>query len=77
MRKHQLRQDTILSQDKIVPAERPAGHEIRTDADLEVKRPGLVMESKIAATSRRMHGVFGPHGNDRYYLDPDTDRKSM
>jgi hypothetical protein len=49
---------------------------IGTDADLEVDRPGLVKESEFAATSRRLHRVFGPHGNDRHSLDPDTDRKS-
>jgi hypothetical protein len=71
---HQMRQSIILSRDKIVPAERPAGR--GSDADLEVKRQGLVEESKFAAISRRSHRVFGPHGNDRYSLDPDADRKS-
>jgi hypothetical protein len=45
------------------------------DADLETKRPGLVIESKFAATSYRSHRVFGPPGNDKYKLDPDTDQK--
>jgi hypothetical protein len=49
---------------------------IGTGADLEVKRPGLVETSKFAATSPRSHRVFGPHGNDRHSLDPDTDQKS-
>jgi hypothetical protein len=47
---------------KIVPVEHPAGRKIRMDTDLEVKRPGLVKESKMAATSRGSHRVFGPHG---------------
>jgi hypothetical protein len=50
--------------------------EIGTDADLEVKRPGLVKESKFAATTPRSHRVFGLHGNDKHSLDPDMDRKS-
>jgi hypothetical protein len=73
-RKRQLRQGNILCRDKIVPAECPAGHGTGLNADSEVKRLGLVMESKIAATSRRSHRVFGPHGNDRYNLDPDMDQ---
>jgi hypothetical protein len=48
---------------------------IRTGADLEVKHPGLVKESKIAATSHRSHRVLGPHGNDRHSLDPDTENR--
>jgi hypothetical protein len=46
------------------------------DTDLEVKRLGLVIESKFAATLPRSHRVFGPHGNDRHSLDTDTDQKS-
>jgi hypothetical protein len=55
--------------------ERPAGCGAGADADLEIKCPGLVIESKYAATSYRSHRVFGPHGNDRYNLDPDMDQK--
>jgi hypothetical protein len=77
LHKRQLWQGNILSRDKIVPAERPAGCRISSDADLEVKRPSLVKESKIAVTFHRLHKVFGPHRNDRYNLDPDTDPKSM
>jgi hypothetical protein len=73
MRKRQLRWDNILSRDKIVPAEHLAGCGTGMGTDLEVKRMGLVKESKIAATSRRLHRVFGPHGNDRYNLYSDTD----
>jgi hypothetical protein len=35
--KRQQRQGNILSHDKIVPAEHPAGRGAGTDADLEVK----------------------------------------
>jgi hypothetical protein len=73
MHKCQLRQDSILSWDKVVPPERPEGRGIGSDTDLEVKRPGLVKKSKIAVTFHRLHRVFGPHGNDRYNLDTDTD----
>jgi hypothetical protein len=57
--------------------ERPAGGGAGADADLEVKRLGLLIELKFAATSYRSHRVFGPHGNDRYNLDPDMDQKSV
>jgi hypothetical protein len=46
------------------------------DAVLEVECPGLVRGLKFAATSPRLHGVFGLHGKNRHSLDPDTDRKS-
>jgi hypothetical protein len=58
-----------------VPAERPAGRGIGSDTDLEVKRPGLVKELKIAVTFHRSHRVFRLHGNNRYNLDSDMDRK--
>jgi hypothetical protein len=60
-----------------VPAECLAVHGIGSNADLEVKHPGLVKESKIAVTSHRSHRVFGLHGNDMYNLDPDIDKKLM
>jgi hypothetical protein len=56
---------------------RPAGRGAGADADLEVKRPGLLVESKFDATSYRSHRAFGPHGIDRYNLDPDTDQESV
>jgi hypothetical protein len=37
VRKHQKRHVVILSVDKIVPAERPAGRGTGTDADLEIR----------------------------------------
>jgi hypothetical protein len=53
----------------------PGRARIRTGADLEVKRPGPLTASKMAATSCRLRRVFGPHGNDRYGLYLGTDRK--
>jgi hypothetical protein len=44
--KRQKRQGLILSGDKIVPAEHPAGHGTGVDADLEVKRPSQVRNRK-------------------------------
>jgi hypothetical protein len=67
-------QDRILSYDKVVPVDRPAGRGAGTGADLEVKRPSLLTASKMAATSYRLRRVFGPHGIDRYNLYPDTDQ---
>jgi hypothetical protein len=60
-----------------VPVERPAGCGAGTNSDSEIKCPGLATESKLAATSYRMHRVFGPHGNDRYNLDPVMDQKPV
>jgi hypothetical protein len=74
-RKRQRRQGHILSHDEIVPAERPAGRGTGTDADLEVKRPGLVKYRKLAGSCYRLHRVIGPHGNDRYNLNTDTDQR--
>jgi hypothetical protein len=70
-------QDRILSYDKVVPVDRPAGRGASTGADLEDKRPGLLIASKTAATSYRLRRVFGPHGIDRYNLYPDTDQVSV
>jgi hypothetical protein len=57
--------------------ERPEGRGAGADTDLEVKRPGLLIGSTFAATSYRSHSAFGPHGIDRYNLDPDTDQESV
>jgi hypothetical protein len=54
----------------------PGRARIGTGTDLEVKRPGPLATSKMAATSCRLRRVFGPHGNDRHGLHPDTDRVS-
>jgi hypothetical protein len=54
--------------------ERPAGRGAGADADVEVKCPGLLIESKIAAASYR---VFGPRGNGRHCLDPVTDQRPV
>jgi hypothetical protein len=44
--KGQKRQVVILSVDKIVPTEHPAGHGTGADADLEIRRPNQVRNRK-------------------------------
>jgi hypothetical protein len=55
----------------------PGRARIGTGTDSEIKRPGPLATSKIAATSCRLRRVFGPHGIDRYNLYPDTDQVSV